>query len=101
LVLVIEQGAAAHLAYDEVEHPRVPEVRGDDPSPVAVVVRAGKVAHVEEVAAAGVEVDAVPLEGAQVVPLVDDPPRIADPELVELGIECARLFHIAVPVAGL
>jgi hypothetical protein len=100
-VLVVEQRPAADLADDEIEHPGVAEVGGHDAATIAVVVRAGEVADVEEVAAADVEIDAVPLEGAEVVPLVDDRPRIADPELVELGIESAGLFDIAVPVARL
>ena len=51
LVLVQEERAAADLPDDEVELAVVPEVGGDDRSAVAVVVGAGQVADVEEIAA--------------------------------------------------
>ena len=53
LVLEQEDRAAPDLADDEVEPAVVAEVPGDDRSAVAVVVGAGQVADVEEIAAPG------------------------------------------------
>ena len=100
-VLVVEQRAAADLPHDQVGHAGVAEVGGDDAAAIAVVVRAAQVAHIEEVAAADVQVDPVPLERAQVVPVLHDLPRVADPELAEFRVERAGLFDVAVPIARL
>jgi hypothetical protein len=100
-VLVEVERSPAGLSDDQVRHPRVTEVGGDDRPTVTVVVGAADVADVEEVAAADVEVHPLPLEGAEVVALGEDAPRVPDPELVELPVQCAGLCDLTIPLAGL
>jgi hypothetical protein len=57
------------LSHHQVEHPRVAEVSRDDAPTVTVAVSSTQMADVEEFAAADIQVDSIPLERTQVVPL--------------------------------
>jgi hypothetical protein len=93
MVLIKQDGPAAHLPDDEVELAVVAKITGNHRSAVAVIVRPGEKADVQEIpapeVAGDIEEDALALVRAEIVAFLDDVPGILDPELAETVIELA------------
>ena len=105
LVLIEKQRAAAGLAENEIELADVAEIAGDHTSAVAIAVGARQIADVQKIAAAlrisDVQKRPLALEGAQVVSLTDNVPRILHPKLSEGFVELARLLNFGASVVWL
>src|SRR5207244_1863063 len=80
IVLQEQQGAATHLAHDQIETAVIAEVGGDHAAAVAVVVRPRQVADIEEVLALDIEPGAIAFESAEIMPAAGDGPGIGHPE---------------------
>ena len=81
LVLVQNHGTAARLPQNQVELTIVAEIAGHHATAIAVAIRSGQSADVEEVPAVHVEEGALALVGTEVVSLLDDVPGVLRPRI--------------------
>ena len=94
LVLEEQERTTPNLPHDDVKLAVVAEVGSGNCSAVASGVGAGNVTHVGKPHTLEVHKRPVPLVGTEVVPFLDDVPRVAHPELFVIGIELARLGNL-------
>jgi hypothetical protein len=101
MVLVEQEGAPAYLANEEVLLADIAEIAGDDTAAIAVVVRAGQVAEVQEVASLDIQPGAFALVAAKVMAILDNLPRVLDPELAERIIDASGRGDLASTITRL
>ena len=105
IILVKNDGAAADLPHHQVQLAVVAEIARDHRAAIAVVVGPGQVADLEEVAAADfprhIQVNALALVAAQVVPLLKDFPGSFDAEFAQARIDFAGSRNAGLAIRGL
>src|SRR2546425_1838669 len=101
LILKQQQRTTADLADDEVELAGVAKIGGHHAAAVAIAVRPCQKAEVQEALAPDVEPDAIALEGAEVMPLADDVPRVLAPELFQGRVQLPGQWNLRRPVGRL
>ena len=101
VVFIIRKRKPTSRPHDQVHLTHVAEIGGDRSTPIAIVVGTGEVADIEKVFPLHIPERPLPLKSTKVMSLLDDFPRVANPEFTQGIVQFPGCGNITTAIARL